>query len=190
MVLTLSGLAALVLGIGMAVDANIITYERIKDELRNGRSLRSAVLSRQQAGDADDPRLEFHDLHRGRRHVLVWRGRYPRLRCGLDDQHYHRVLTAVLLSRFMLTDVRQSNVVKRPWWFGARKGWWSNQKQRFDIVRRRSWFLALLSGAITVAGLIVFVLFGFNLGTDFKAGSRVQLQLNDPVNVNSGPCNA
>jgi len=41
-VLTLPGIAALVLGIGMAVDANVITSERIKEELRKGRDLKSA----------------------------------------------------------------------------------------------------------------------------------------------------
>ncbi|SDN46183.1 protein translocase subunit SecD [Alkalicoccus daliensis] len=41
-VLTLPGIAALILGVGMAVDANIITFERIKDELRSGRSVMSA----------------------------------------------------------------------------------------------------------------------------------------------------
>ncbi|CAM3735214.1 protein translocase subunit SecF [Alicyclobacillus pomorum] len=55
-------------------------------------------------------------------------------------------------------------------------------KARFDIVKRKWWFFGL-SLAITVAGLVIFALFGFNLGTDFKAGSRVQLQLNEPVNV-------
>jgi preprotein translocase subunit SecF len=54
--------------------------------------------------------------------------------------------------------------------------------QRFDIVRRRRWFF-LLSGLITVAGLVVFALSGFNLGTDFKAGSRVQLDLNQTASV-------
>ncbi|MEX1030054.1 MAG: protein translocase subunit SecD [Paenibacillaceae bacterium] len=43
--LTLPGIAGFVLGIGMAVDANIITYERIKDELRSGKSMLSAVRS-------------------------------------------------------------------------------------------------------------------------------------------------
>lgn len=43
-VLTLPGLAALVLGVGMAVDANIIMYERIKDELRIGRTLNKPTL--------------------------------------------------------------------------------------------------------------------------------------------------
>jgi len=55
-------------------------------------------------------------------------------------------------------------------------------KARFDIVRHRRWFF-ILSSAITVAGIIVFALMGFNLGTDFKAGSRVQLPLNQQVNV-------
>ncbi|MBM7644692.1 SecD/SecF fusion protein [Scopulibacillus daqui] len=41
-VLTLQGIAALILGVGMAVDANIITLERIKDEIRSGKSILSA----------------------------------------------------------------------------------------------------------------------------------------------------
>ncbi|SDY47720.1 preprotein translocase subunit SecD/SecD/SecF fusion protein [Evansella caseinilytica] len=44
-VLTLPGIAALILGVGMAVDANIITYERIKDEIRSGKSILSAFKS-------------------------------------------------------------------------------------------------------------------------------------------------
>ena len=41
--LTLPGMAGLILSIGMAVDANVIIFERIKDELRSGRTLRSAI---------------------------------------------------------------------------------------------------------------------------------------------------
>lgn len=41
--LTLPGIAGLILGVGMAVDANVIIFERIKDELQQGRSLRGAV---------------------------------------------------------------------------------------------------------------------------------------------------
>jgi len=41
--LTLPGIAGLILGIGMAVDANVIIFERIKDELRNGKRLRAAI---------------------------------------------------------------------------------------------------------------------------------------------------
>jgi len=55
-------------------------------------------------------------------------------------------------------------------------------KAQFDIIRYRKWFF-LFSGAITIIGLIFFLAFGFNLGTDFKAGSRVQLNLNQPITV-------
>src|SRR5690606_29706754 len=44
-VLTLPGIAALMLGVGMAVDANIITYERIKEELRVGKSVKSSFTA-------------------------------------------------------------------------------------------------------------------------------------------------
>ncbi|MDA3130817.1 protein translocase subunit SecD [Aliibacillus thermotolerans] len=44
-VLTLPGIAALILGVGMAVDANIITFERIKEEIRVGKSIMSAFKS-------------------------------------------------------------------------------------------------------------------------------------------------
>lgn len=54
-------------------------------------------------------------------------------------------------------------------------------KPKFDIVRLSKWFF-LLSGAITVAGIIFFATIGFNLSTDFKAGSRVQFQVNQKVN--------
>ncbi|MEW9121275.1 MAG: protein translocase subunit SecD [Thermotaleaceae bacterium] len=43
--LTLPGIAGLILSIGMAVDANVIIFERLKEELRNGKSLRAAVDS-------------------------------------------------------------------------------------------------------------------------------------------------
>ncbi|WAH38434.1 protein translocase subunit SecF [Alicyclobacillus dauci] len=53
-------------------------------------------------------------------------------------------------------------------------------KPKFDIIRLSKWFF-LLSSLITVAGIVVFATLGFNLGTDFKAGSRVQMQLNQQV---------
>lgn len=53
-------------------------------------------------------------------------------------------------------------------------------KARFDIIKYRKWFF-MLSGLITVLGILAFAFFGFNLGTDFKAGSRVQLDLGQSI---------
>jgi preprotein translocase SecF subunit len=53
---------------------------------------------------------------------------------------------------------------------------------RFPIIKHRRWFF-LLSGSITLAGLIVLLLIGLNLGADFTAGSRVQIQLEQPFSA-------
>lgn len=55
-------------------------------------------------------------------------------------------------------------------------------KAYFSIVKHRRWFF-LISGLITLAGLIVFLVSGFNLGTDFRAGARIQMELNQPVDT-------
>lgn len=54
-------------------------------------------------------------------------------------------------------------------------------KIHFSLIKRSKWFF-LLSGLITLGGLVVFLISGFNLGTDFVSGSRVQLQIDQPVN--------
>lgn len=55
-------------------------------------------------------------------------------------------------------------------------------KLRFDILGHRKWFFSL-SCAITITGLLLFLLFGFNLGTDFKAGSQIQLDIHRPFST-------
>jgi hypothetical protein len=56
--LTLPGIAAVVLTVGMAVDANILIYERIREELRNGVSPRAAISRRLRARFLGDLRLQ------------------------------------------------------------------------------------------------------------------------------------
>ncbi len=120
-VLTLPGLAAIVLGIGMAVDANIIAYERIKEELRNGRSLQSSVI----AGNRRSLRtiLDAHATTFIAAAVMYWfgQGEIRGFAISLMISIIVGLITAVALSRIMLMLYTRSNVVKRPWWFGFRK---------------------------------------------------------------------
>ncbi|MCF8565191.1 protein translocase subunit SecD [Alicyclobacillus tolerans] len=121
-VLTLSGLAALVLGIGMAVDANIITYERIKDEMRNGKSLQSSVVSGNKRALRTILDSNATTFIAGA--VMYWfgQGDIRGFAIALMLSIVISLITAVLLSRAMLLLFTRSNVVKRPWWFGMRKG--------------------------------------------------------------------
>ncbi len=119
--LTLTGLAALVLGIGMAVDANIITYERIKDELRNGKSLQSSVVSGQRKALRTILDANVTTLIAGI--VMYWYGTGDVRGFGvaLITSILVSLLTAVFLSRTLLQLLTRSNLVKNPWLYGAKR---------------------------------------------------------------------
>lgn len=122
-VLTLSGLAALILGVGIAVDANIITYERIKDEMRNGRSLKSAV----KVGNRNALRTIIDSnattfIAGAVMYFFGGQGDVRGFAVALMVSIIVSLITAVLLSRLMLFSFTNSNVVRRPWWYGVGKG--------------------------------------------------------------------
>lgn len=117
--LTLTGLAALVLGIGMAVDANIITYERIKDELRNGKSLQSSVVSGQRKALRTILDSNVTTLIAGI--VMYWYGTgdVRGFAVALIASIIVSLLTAVFLSRTLLQLFTRSNLIKNTWLYGA-----------------------------------------------------------------------
>lgn len=119
--LTLPGLAALILGMGIAVDANIITYERIKDEVRNGRSLQSAVVTGTKRALRTILDSNATTFIAGA--VMYWfgQGDVRGFAIALMVSIIVSLLTAVLLSRTMLLSFTKANVTRRPWWYGARK---------------------------------------------------------------------
>lgn len=121
-VLTLPGLAALVLGIGMAVDANIISYERIKDEIRNGKSLQSSVI----AGNRRALRtiLDSNATTFIAGAVMYWFGEGDIRGFGISLMLSIVVslVTAVFLSRVMVMQFTRARLVRNPFWFGIRKG--------------------------------------------------------------------
>ncbi|UNO50905.1 hypothetical protein [Alicyclobacillus acidoterrestris] len=117
--LTLSGLAALVLGMGIAVDANIITYERIMEEVRSGRSLQSAVIAgckRAFRTIIDSNTTTF--IAAG---VMFWigQGDVRGFAVALMVSVIVSLLTAVFLSRTMLMYFTQANIVRSSSWYGA-----------------------------------------------------------------------
>ncbi|WP_082676235.1 protein translocase subunit SecD [Shouchella shacheensis] len=122
-VLTLPGIAALILGIGMAVDANILTYERIKEELRAGKSMKSAF----KAGS----RRSFTTIFDANITTLIAAG--VMFYFGTSSVQGFAVMliisilvsfvTAVYGSRILLALWVESKFLnKRPRWFGVKEG--------------------------------------------------------------------
>lgn len=120
-VLTLPGIAAFILGIGMAVDANIITYERIKEELRSGKSIMSAVKSGE--------RISFRTVMDSNittiiaAAVMFWlgTGAVKGFAIVLIIDIVTSILTNVFFSRFLLNLLVKANFIKKPGYFGVKE---------------------------------------------------------------------
>lgn len=120
-VLTLPGIAAFILGIGMAVDANIITYERIKEEICSGKSILSAVKSGE--------RISFRTVMDSNittiiaAAVMFWlgTGSVRGFAIVLIIDIVTSILTNVFFSRFLLNLLVKANLIKKPSYFGVKE---------------------------------------------------------------------
>ncbi|MDH9161779.1 protein translocase subunit SecDF [Staphylococcus succinus] len=192
-VLTLPGLAALVLGVGMAVDANIIMYERIKDELKIGRTLKQAYKKANKSSFLTIFDAQLTTVIAAA--VLFFfgessvKGFATMLLLGI----LMIFVTAVFLSRWLLSLLVSSNFFKKSnWLFGV------NKKDTFDINQgkeihdlktpyERINFMKLakpllsLSIIILILGAIVLFIFRLNLGIDFTSGTRVDFESDQKV---------
>ena len=186
-VLTLPGIAAIVLGIGMAVDANILAAERIREELRVGYSVKQAFQlgSKQSLSAIVDAQLTTL-LAAG---VLFYFGTssVKGFATTLIISILLSFLTAVWGSRVLLGLLVNSGYFNSSAWFGIAKSKQhsldenigtldlSTKFDRFDFVHNRKKFYTF-SLAILVAGLVVLGIFRLNLGIDFSSGTRVQIE--------------
>ncbi|HLR19794.1 MAG TPA: protein translocase subunit SecDF [Staphylococcus sp.] len=192
-VLTLPGLAALVLGVGMAVDANIIMYERIKDELKIGRTLKQAYKKANKSSFLTIVDAQLTTVIAAA--VLFFfgessvKGFATMLLLGI----LMIFVTAVFLSRWLLSLVVSSNYFKKSHWlFGV------NKKEIFDISEEKDihelktpydgWnFVKLakpllsLSVIIILIGAIILFIFKLNLGIDFTSGTRVDFESENKI---------
>lgn len=119
--LTLPGIAAFILGIGMAVDANIITYERIKEELRSGKS----ILSSLRAGSKNSFRTiidaNLTTVIAGAVLYFIGNGGIRGFALTLIFSIVVSVITNVFFSRLLLHLLVSANVIKKPSYFGVKE---------------------------------------------------------------------
>ncbi|HEX7056317.1 MAG TPA: protein translocase subunit SecD [Bacilli bacterium] len=119
--LTLPGIAAFVLGIGMAVDANIITYERIKEEIRSGKTLNSSLVagSRQSFRTIMDANLTT--IFAGIALLLIGTGAIKGFAITLILSIVLSIATNVFLSRFLLNLFVRSNIASKFGYYGVKE---------------------------------------------------------------------
>lgn len=194
-VLTLPGIAALILGVGMAVDANIITYERIKDELKLGKSLMSAyrIGNRGSFGTILDANITT--IIAGVVLFAYGTSSVKGFATMLIISILASFITAIYGTRLLLGLLVKSRLFdKKPHYFGV------NPKdildiakvtddtdvptkfERLDFVKRSKLFFAI-SGALTIIGVVLLLTAKLNLGIDFSSGTRVDLMSKKPLTI-------
>ncbi|MCM3388055.1 protein translocase subunit SecDF [Ureibacillus chungkukjangi] len=185
-VLTLPGIAALVLGIGMAVDANILTAERIREELRVGKSVKEAYQhgSKQSLSAIIDAQLTTLLAAA----VLFFFGTssVKGFATTLMISIVLSFITAVWLSRILIGLLINSGYFNSPALYGVRKSKIHDVSEdltsldlttnfdRLDFVRHRKKYYSFSIG-ILIVGAILIGIFKLNLGIDFSSGTRVEI---------------
>ncbi|MFD6440595.1 protein translocase subunit SecDF [Peribacillus sp. NPDC060186] len=186
-VLTLPGIAALILGVGMAVDANIITYERIRDELKLGRSVKAAYKEGTKNSLATITDANLTTLLAAA--VLFYYGTssVKGFATTLIISILMSFITAVYGTRlFMSLWVNSGFLDKRTTWFGVKKKYIHNLSEKInlmslptrfdkiDFVKHRKVFYSISIG-VTIIGIIFLFVFRLNLGIDFTSGTRIEI---------------
>jgi SecD/SecF fusion protein len=119
--LTLPGIAAFVLGVGMAVDANVITYERIKEEIRTGKSIMSALKSGSKNSFRAIIDANLTTLIAAAVLYYMGTGAIQGFALTLIFSLLLGLLTNVFFSRILLQLLLRSNIVKKPVYFGVKE---------------------------------------------------------------------
>ncbi|MFA4945461.1 MAG: protein translocase subunit SecD [Lentisphaeria bacterium] len=172
---TLPGLAGIALTVGMAVDANILIFERIREELANGKSLENAVRTGFSRAfltifDSNITTL-FTGLILMRFGTGSVRGFAVTLIIGLVANlftavFFSRALFELMLTRFGLKKLRMLQLFRHP---------------NIDILRHRKWTFAF-SGLLILLALGAMAVRGRNaLGTDFTGGTVITYSYHLPA---------
>jgi SecD/SecF fusion protein len=179
--LTLPGFAGLILTIGVAADANVVVFERIKEEVRAGKSVKAAIANGYAKG--------FHTIVDANVVTAITalilfavasagvKGFALMLLIGTVIS----LITAVAATRAMLGLLAGFRWFNSPVFMGA-KGAQGMKFLQIDFMRRRyTWFA--ISGAIILIGALSLGVRGLNFGIDFKGGAQFTFKTAQPVSI-------
>ena len=203
--LTLPGIAGIILAIGMGVDANVITAERIKEELKNGKSLDGALKSGFARGLT--PIIDGNvtivivaivlmgafgpsdGLFAKALHFVFFA--FGPSTAGTIYAFGYTLLTGVLLNfvfgvfatRVMIRGAASIKALRNPWLYGAVKpGKEVKEKKPIDFVGLRKRFLTI-STCLMAAIILCAAVFGVRLDTEFTGGAMITLSYQGEIST-------
>ncbi len=168
--LTLPGIAGYILTIGVCADANIVIFERVKEEIRGGRSIVSGIATGYKHGFAAIVDANVVTFMTAFILFALATSEVKGFAFTLGIGTLVSLFTAVLATQAALGAMSRSRFVSHPSALGAgskRKGW------TFDFMGASKWFFSM-SGTILLIGALAIGGKGLNFGIDFKSGTRIQ----------------
>jgi SecD/SecF fusion protein len=177
--LTLPGFAGLVLTFGVAADANIVIFERIKEEVRAGRSMRAAITQGYRKGFATIVDANVVTAITAMVLFAVATASVRGFALMLLIGTLLSLLTAVLATRAILALLGGFGWLENPRVMGA-TGEGLPRWLRWDYIgRRRFWFA--FSGTLCALSVAAIAFLGLNFGIDFEGGTQINFRTPQPT---------
>jgi len=181
--LTLAGIAGIVLTIGMAVDANVLINERVRDELKQGRMLKSALQTAFSNQGALSAIIDSNVTTFVTAVILYFFGSGPirgfatTLGLGILTS----LFTAIFISRLLMLWRLENNKQITFW-----RSWNKNlfDGSNIDFMGKRKTFYAI-SFVIIGAGVVSMMTRGFNWGVDFTGGRTYVVEFDQAVDLDN-----
>ncbi len=179
--LTLPGIAGIVLTMGTAVDANVLIYERVKEELRLGKGTSQALKDGFLKAISAIIDGNVSIFITGVVLAIVGTGPIKGFATTLLIGIFTTLFSSLLISRLILYRRLEQ---KKPITFysSITKNWFT--KMNFDFVKRRKLFY-FISIAIIAAGIGSWIFRGFNMGVDFAGGTSAKVSFAQVVEVDA-----
>ncbi|MDD6043505.1 MAG: protein translocase subunit SecF [Eubacteriaceae bacterium] len=181
-VLTLPGIAGIILSIGMAVDANVIIFSRIKEEIAKGKTVRVAVDQGFKNALTTVLDAQITTLIAS---VVLYeigsttvKGFALTLMIGIVVS----IFTAVVITQLFIGIIAESKTFSKNKFFGVKEDGTPKKfiKKEFDFLKNRKVFYCISTGII-VLGIVFTMVRGFNYGIDFTGGTMIQLDMGKTV---------
>jgi len=177
--MTLAGIAGLILTIGVAADANIVIFERVKEEIRAGRSVRTGIATGYKKGLSAIIDANVVTIITAFILFVLATQEVQGFALTLGVGTIVSLFTAVLATQAILMSAGDSKTLSRPSALGAGK---PKRRLTFDFMGMSRYFftmsgLILLIGALAVGGR------GLKLGIDFTSGTQIDTALVKPASV-------
>ncbi|WP_119314214.1 protein translocase subunit SecD [Calidithermus terrae] len=170
--LTLPGIAALIMTLGAAVDGNVLSFERIKEELKNGKRFRQAI-----PGGFSHSIVTILDVNIC--HLLAAAALYQYstgpvkgFAVSLAVGVVASVFSNLVFSRYLLERIAAIREVRPPYWLWGTK---------IDFMKP-SRYVTLASLVLAAVGGGIVLTKGFNFGIDFTGGTAFTVRVTESVN--------